>query len=244
MKNIHKFSVSSFDERKEFYEFEFDIKKVKHWFKENGVNFPQICAIDAGSESGIIVDRRLKGNMLYFRFYELERKIKKYIPEDVYYDRNYYENPEREMKILKFRNWKAQELVFDIDSDNIRCNHEKNKQVCQVCLKKAYYWSLKMKKELKEKFNFERVEIVYSGRGFHIHVFDKKGFLLSIKERKKIVSYFKRFPIDPWVSSGNISLIRLPYSLHGLVSRIVMPVNSDNIINELKECAIPNFLKS
>jgi DNA primase catalytic subunit len=53
------------------------------------------------------------------------------------------------------------------------------------------------------------------------------------------------FHIDEWVTSGEMRLIRLPYSLNGLVSRLVLPLTRD----ELKsfdpihdERALPGFL--
>jgi len=66
---------------------------------------------------------------------------------------------------------------------------------------------------------------VFSGRGFHIHVFDGDAFQLSRKERGKIAaSVARRYAIDEWVTSGEMRLIRLPFSLHGMVSRIVIPM--------------------
>jgi len=33
-----------------------------------------------------------------------------------------------------------------------------------------------------------------------------------------------RYAVDEWVTSGEMRLIRLPNSLHGMVSRVVVPV--------------------
>jgi DNA primase catalytic subunit len=72
---------------------------------------------------------------------------------------------------------------------------------------------------------WKRLQVVFSGRGFHIHVFDEAAFALSRKQREGIARRFaRRYPIDEWVTSGEMRLIRLPYSLHGMVSRIVIPV--------------------
>lgn len=214
------FRPASLQERKEFYEKEFSIEKVKKWFSSNGMKLPQLCAIDAGSETGIIINKKYKNQMLYFHFYELLEKIKKYVPEDVYYSRNYYDNPAKILRMMKLSPWKTQELVFDIDIDNLSSEGIVNNRV----IRKAFHWALKMKHELENEF--ERVELVYSGRGFHLHVLVKKAFLLSKEERMKIVKRFSKFPIDPWVSLGNIDLIRMPYSLHGVVSRVVLPIKN------------------
>ena len=240
MKKSYDFRAASLYERREFYEKEFSVKKVKKWFKDNRMRLPQICAVDAGSETRIIIDKKLAGEMLYFKFSELKKKIKKYSPEDVYYDRNFYEDAEKKLKKLKLGEWAKQELVFDIDADNIKCDHGKGKQICKKCLKKAYNWTLKMKKVLEEKFRFVKTRIVYSGRGFHIHVLDKRAFLLSKEERQGLVKKLNKFPIDPWVSRGYIELIRLPYSLNGLVSRKVIPLSITNKFNEKR--TIPKFL--
>jgi len=234
----NKYRPSSLIERKEFYEKEFDIGKVKRWFRANGMQVPQICAVDAGTETGIIIDRKLKGEMLYFKFDELLDKIKKYVPEDVYYDRNRYENPDKVLKELKFQGWERQELAFDIDSDNVECNCKNREKLCDSCIEKTFDWTKKMKKELEK--DFRNMRIVYSGRGFHLHVLDKKAFFLTKEERRELNKRFKEYPIDAWVSAGNIRLIRMPYSLNALVSRKVIPIRDNFDMGK----AYPKFLKN
>src|SRR3989344_6792067 len=230
------FRASTLKEREEFYEEEFDLRRVIKWFKERGMKLPQLCAVDAGSETGIIVDKKLKGIMLYFPFEEFREKIKKYVPEDIYYDRNIYANPGEVLDTLNFNNPISQELTFDIDADNLGCDCE-GKRTCDSCIDLAFEWAKKMKKELEREF--KQVEIIYSGRGFHLHVFDKKAFLLNAVERRLLNKKFSKFPIDEWVSAGNIRLIRLPYSLNGLVSRKVIPIKD---LKFEKEKSYPGFL--
>lgn len=236
---IAPFRPSTLSERKEFYEREFSIIKVKSFFRKNGIKTPQICALDAGTETGIIIDKKLKNTILYFPFTELKEKTKKYIPEDVYYDRNAYSNPKEVLKSLNFNNWLSQELVFDVDSDNIKCNHPKNQPLCNKCLKKVYGSAVGMKKQLENYF--KKIILVYSGRGFHIHILDKKAYNLTTKEREKLNKIFSKFPIDPWVSRGYIRLIRMPYSLNSLVSRKVIPLDKKNELS--KKDTFPKFLK-
>lgn len=236
MRKEKEFRVSKLVERKEFYEKEFDLGKVVKWFKDSGMKLPQLCAVDAGSDTEIIVNKKLKNVMLYFPFKEIKEKIKKYIPEDVYYDRNIYTNPEKVLKKLKFKNHIAQELAFDIDANNIEKNCKK-REICNSQIDLAFEWAKKMKKELEK--DFENVEIIYSGRGFHLHVLDKKAFLLSVKERRALNEKFSNFPIDEWVSGGFIRLIRMPYTLNALVSRKVVPVDG---LKFEKEKAYPEFL--
>lgn len=231
MEKEPRFRHSILKERKEFYKGEFSLKQVKMWFKSHNLLLPQLCALDAGSETNIIINKKWKGSMFYFPFKELAKKIKKYCPEDVYYDRNTYENPEQVLKTLKFDKWLKQELVFDIDLENMP------KEINNKNLVKLYARAVKMKALLKRDFN--KVNIVYSGRGFHIHVLDKKAFSLNVKDREDLNKKFSKFPIDPWVSQGYIRLIRMPYSLHGVVSRKCIPIKNRFKLKDTR----PKFLK-
>jgi len=230
------FRPATLKEREEFYQKEFSVSKVKAWFKQNGLELPQLCAIDAGTDTKITKDKSWLGSLFYFPFSELEKQIKKYNPEDLYYDRNIYKNPGRILKTLKFNEWLTQELAFDIDTDNIKCNHNKE-NVCNSCLERTYKYALSMKKELNN-LGFKKVDIIYSGKGFHVSVLDKKAAALTIPERDKYNHLFKNYPIDPWVSRGYIHLLRMPYSLHGVISRKVTPIKK----NFNPEKTIPKFL--
>ena len=92
------------------------------------------------------------------------------------------------------------------------------------------------------------LKVVYSGRGFHIHVFDQKAYQLTVNERLDLAKKVKKagFHIDDWVTSGEFRLIRLPYSLNGLVSRIVLPLKKDELESfdavHDKRC-LPKFLE-
>jgi len=232
-----EYRVSTLAERKEFYEKEFSLKKVESWFR--GRELPQLCAVDAGDDSGVIVDKKYAGSMFYFQFSELREKIKKYVPEDVYYDRNKYADPKKILRTLEFKEYLSQEFAFDIDADNIKRDHPKSQLVCDKCVDKTYRYAVRMKRELNK--DFRKTRLVYSGRGFHVHILDEKSFKMNIKEREALNRRFSKYPIDPWVSRGYIRLIRMPYSLNGLVSRVVTPVNVKKGFR--KESTYPSFLK-
>ncbi len=78
---------------------------------------------------------------------------------------------------------------------------------------------------------FSEVKAVYSGRGFHLHVLDTKAYKISTEKSDGNCPTSKKrgFHIDEWVTSGEIRLIRLPYSLNGLVSRIALPLTKDEL---------------
>lgn len=63
-----QFRPSTMSERNIFYSNDFSIGKLRNWFIGNKIPLPQICAIDAGTETGIIVDKKLRGTMLYCSF--------------------------------------------------------------------------------------------------------------------------------------------------------------------------------
>ncbi len=236
---MFSFKISTLKERREFYEKEFSIDKVKSWFEANMIKLPQICAFDAGTHSGIFLDEKFRNKLFYLRFEDIMKKIEKYYPEGVYYDRNVYENPDKVLDELNFENPISQELAFDIDVDNIKDVEQEDGKEYEKILEEAHLQTLKMKEELEKEF--KKVLAVYSGRGFHLHVIDKKAYALTNAERQKLSERFSKiYPIDPWVSRGYIRLIRMPYSLNGIVSRIVTPMDRNDFN---KEKIIPKFLK-
>jgi DNA primase catalytic subunit len=213
---------------------EFNISNVEKWFKtiEGRIAFaviigrhthiyPKKYKDDAGTT--IIIDE-------YNNLDEVRNLIIEFLPESVYYDRNVYGN---ENKII------GQELAFDLDPENITCPihgslAEKMKRgqglgFCKLELQLVKEQALSLYEYLEKSFSL--LKIVYSGRGYHIHVLDANAYKMTRKERCQIVKTVKAkgFPIDEWVTAGDMQLIRLPYSLHGLVSRIAMPLNFDEL---------------
>jgi len=237
------FRPSTLEERKEFYENEFNA--------EGHIRFlgfkPQIYAVDMGSESKIILNKEKLNKMINFMTSDIKAKALKYLPEDIYFDRNFYKDPNKCLKEKCFKkcpncdNYLGQLLAFDVDASNIKCSCKDH--LCNICLEKAKENAIAAADILKEQF--KKVRILYSGRGFHVYIFDNDSTKLKIKEREEINKKLKKYAIDPWVSRGYIRLMRLPYSLHGLISRIVMPLESE----KEKEFSIadkkllPNFMK-
>lgn len=249
------FKQSSLKERKEFYKKEFNLKKVASWLKKL-LYKPQFFVIDPGSETRIIKYKNKLKKLIFFKpnlsLKDLRKKLIKHLPEDVYYDRNIYKNPYECLKNFNFqnapysKNFLGQELAFDVDPENIICPNCGKKQFpkfCKVCSELAVQNAYKLYRELKKQF--KNVKMVFSGRGCHVHVLDKKAYRLTLKERDKLNRRFLQYGIDPWVSYGKVRLIRLPYSLNSLSSRIVTPLKTKEIkkfsINEKR--FLPGFFK-
>jgi DNA primase catalytic subunit len=53
---------------------------------------------------------------------------------------------------------------------------------------------------------------------------------MGLAERRRLAKEIQRvYPIDEWVTSGEMRLIRLPYSLHGVVSRVCIPLKVEDL---------------
>ncbi len=216
-------------ERMQFYKSEFDLSKIARWF-ENGIGKTKFAVI-MGRHTGIcrakyrddidttvIIDK-------YQNLNELFDQLIEFLPESVYYDRNVYDEHDQKLR---------QELAFDLDPENINCpvhgglsekmKRQQGLSFCHIELEIAKAQVFNLFEYLEEEFS--NMQIVYSGRGFHIHVFDCEAYELDAESRRALAMKVKTkgFGIDEWVTSGEMRLIRLPYSLHGLVSRIVVPL--------------------
>jgi len=221
-------------ERKRFYTEEFSLPKVHEWLEQvrGKVKFavvigrhtkiyPEKYREDAGTT--IIIDE-------YKGLDEVRDYMTEFLPEAAYYDRNVYDENDRNT---------GQELAFDLDPENITCpihgtladkmRRNQGLSFCNLELDMVKEQAASLYEHLETQFS--NMKIVYSGRGFHIHVFDPEAYALSHKKRRQIARKVKEkgFKIDEWVTAGDMRLIRLPYSLHGLVSRVVVPVEKGEL---------------
>ena len=241
---------STLEERKQFYSSEFNLQKAAQWFSSQSRKvkfaviigrhtkiYPEKYKEDAATT--IIIDD-------YKNLEDLKDQIIEFLPEAVYYDRNVYDA--NDLKV-------GQELAFDLDPENITCpihgtladkmKRQQGLSFCELELEMVRKEAIGLYEFLANRFS--EVRAVYSGRGFHLHVLDKEAYLLSNQGRQVFAGQVKSagFHIDEWVTAGEMRLIRLPYSLNGLVSRIVLPLKKDELgsfdaVHD-KRC-IPKFL--
>jgi DNA primase catalytic subunit len=243
---------STLEERKEFYSQDFNVQKVAEWF-EHGLGYTKFAVI-MGKHSKIFLEKYKEDAMTtiiindYKDLDDVRGLIVDFLPEAVYYDRNVYDiNGQKG----------GQELAFDLDPENVTCpvhgtledkmNRNQGLSFCELELEIVRKEAIGLYEFLSGRYSDLRV--TYSGRGFHLHVLDKDAYALSTEERLCLAREAKQqgFHIDEWVTSGEYRLIRLPYSLNGLVSRIVLPLKK----NELESFdavhdsrCIPKFLDS
>ena len=225
---------STLEERRQFYLQEFSLERLQDWLAliRGRVKFavvigrhtkiyPKKYAEDASTT--IIVDD-------YESLEDLRDYLIGFLPEAAYYDRNVYNGD---------NDGKGQELAFDLDPENVTCpihgtledkmKRHQGLSFCKLELEQVREQAVSLYEHLSKRFS--NMKIVYSGRGFHIHVFDPEAYVLSAKERAQIAEDVKGkgFQIDEWVTAGEMRLIRLPFTLHGLVSRIVIPLEKKEL---------------
>ena len=225
---------TTLEERKKFYTHEFDTQKAAGWFGQ-GLGNTKFAVImgrhtkiyppkyKADASTTIIIDE-------YHTMEDIKTQILDFLPEAVYYDRNVYDTNNQKV---------GQELAFDLDPENITCPihgtlADKMKRLqglsfCELELEMVRKEAAGLYGFLNERFG--DVRAVYSGRGFHLHVLDPNAYALNGEERLLLARSVREagFHIDEWVTSGEMRLIRLPYSLNGLVSRIVLPLTKQEL---------------
>ena len=230
-------------ERKEFYERELDLRAVARWMRSHP---HAVYALIPGRHTGLVLPEyaELRDRTVVVDDYrdlpDLREYIVQYLPEGVYYDRNLYtRHPacggwrKGYLDAFGCPDMLGQELAFDIDPENITCpvhgdlrrklDEGQGVGFCKWELGEARRLACELVDELSGKW--EDVRATYSGRGFHVHVMDGEAYKLSRRQRAAIArEAHKRYPIDRWVTSGEMRLIRLPHSLNAIVSRICLPL--------------------
>jgi len=256
--------IASIEERRRFYSREFSLTKVREWFRD--WKSPIVFAAVIGRHTGIAPEkyRRESGQTIVIDEYENLSEIKSYLidfrPESAYYDRNTYKDWDQ---ARRFRNDPAQlgrsfgqELVFDVDPENFTCPihgtlEEKMRKhqglsFCRLEFQLAQQQTVQLIEILSRRFS--NIGLVYSGRGFHVHIMDEEIVFWNREKRLTLVRSLakkKGFDMDEWVPAGGMRLIRLPYSLNGLVSRIAIPLakNECGVFDPITdERTIPKFL--
>lgn len=241
---------ATLEERKQFYTDEFDLQKVSEWFGRNSSNTR--FAVIMGKHTKIVQEKYREDSDTtiiideYKDMADVVGQVVDFLPEAVYYDRTLYAE---DGAVL------GQELAFDLDPENVTCpihgtlqdklDRRQGMSFCEIELAIVQKEASGLYEYLAKQYS--QLKITYSGRGFHIHVFDQDAYTLTTVERTNLAKEVKQagFQIDEWVTTGEYRLIRLPYSLNGLVSRIVLPLKKEELegFNAIQDQrCIPRFL--
>ena len=116
---------------------------------------------------------------------ELSDFLKDNAPYAVYSSVALYERPSNRGR------WLKSELAFDIDAKDLpykRCDCT-GPDVCELCLEDALTAAAEFGDVLDQDLGLENISYVYSGRGFHIRVFDDSVMELDQAGRSQIVEY-------------------------------------------------------
>lgn len=258
---------STLEERREYYTREFDVGAVTHWAAgRRGMRFAMI----PGRHTGIVAPEHAanRDDVMIIDDWSSIGQIRDhaldYLPEGLYYDRNRYDDTSACSICTKSAracercgNRVGQQLAFDLDPENVDCLYHgtigdkmargRGLSFCMLEFKNVRGQAVRLASELRRRFKL--VEIVYSGRGFHVVVDDEDAYSMTLKERRRLaVDVAKRYAIDPWVTSGGSRLMRLPGSLNGIVSRncVIMKQEEDLVRFDPRTSisVMPRFLRS
>lgn len=264
----HGMRISTIDERRRFYESEFDTIALSSWIGNRAKHMK--FALIMGRHTGLVLPERArnKDDVILIDDWrdvdDLRNYALDYLPEAMYYDRNRYKDVrecakcgDRKRDCSACHNYSGQQLAFDLDPENVDCPYHghigekiesgRGLSFCmyefKVVRKQAFELSQVLRKE------YDHVGVVFSGRGFHVVVDDEGAYLLNRRERAALAKrYGRKFAIDEWVTTGGSRLMRLPYSLNALVSRKCMVIKDGRDLKGFdprsEPSVIPSFLRS
>jgi hypothetical protein len=169
------------------------------------------------------------------------------IPEAVYYSTDFHD-----------RNWV---LIIDIDAKDIASKEMANNEVSESeeiinsepegfpyrfdDIDTAIDYAFEVKKYLESSLDTSKTQVVYSGQGAHVYLYDPDPMYRYSKQNRSFIidklSHELGIPIDEQVTTDVSRVIRLPYSLHADVSRIVTPISDPDF--DYRNKAMPEFLK-
>ncbi len=97
-------------------------------------------------------------------------------------------------------------------------------------IRKSLQYAFELRDWLLNNVGFDDVEVFYSGQGAHIYAFsDDPYYKYTHQARRFLVTYIRErmhIPVDEAVTWDKNRVMRLPYSLHSDVNRVVTPVKS------------------
>ncbi len=221
--------------RERFYREEFPREAVEQRMERRDQFVP---VIDVGTESTLYKPRLqdLTGKLLRIEDWDdltqLQEKIADYAPEDVYYNLTLTKDGRIELN-------PEQELVFRIAPHTLSCttcdrkrgymDEQWHKYVfCRDCFRDAAQHMRNLYVFLER--HFDEMDLVYTGRAFHIHIDDDEGYRMQQEDREELAhKVSQQFPIQKDITAGENDLVRLPGSLNGLVSRTVTPITVEDL---------------
>ena len=111
-------------------------------------------------------------------------------------------------------------------------------------IEQALVYGFAVKDIFEDTLNAEQTQVVYSGQGCHVYLLDDdKEHRYDERAREVLIEFLEHdyeLPIDSVVTADEARVMRLPYSLHADVSRVVTPIESPDF--DFRRAAIPETL--
>jgi hypothetical protein len=111
-------------------------------------------------------------------------------------------------------------------------------------IQQALEYAFTLKDWLASTVGFTDVRVFYSGQGAHVYALDDDPqYKFTHQTRKVLTTYITErlhIPIDPEVTWDQRRVIRLPYSLHTDVSRVVTEIDSPDF--DFRTKPVPSYL--
>lgn len=111
-------------------------------------------------------------------------------------------------------------------------------------IRRALEYGFKVDEILRQDFNASETMVVYSGQGCHVYLLDDdRPHQYDTQSRDVLATFLlerHEIPIDKQVTIDSSRLIRVPYSLHTDVCRVVQPISSPYF--DFRSEAAPAFL--
>jgi len=195
----------------------FLISKFREYYLSASLDLPP------GFESrewGFILfdDVGMRRHKSYLNRGEITDYVRSMVPAHLYHSAAYYNRPAA--PTMKEKDWQGADLIFDLDADHLRKAPRSYREMLDLVKNET----LKLLTYLTADLGFSEnnVGIVFSGgRGYHIHVRDRRILGLGSDERREIVDYltgsgldfdkfFKKVVVTGDLGVGKVLALRCP----------------------------------
>ena len=113
-------------------------------------------------------------------------------------------------------------------------------------IEQALEYGFTIRELFEDEFAAEDTMVVYSGQGCHVYLLDTDRKHRYDEQSRELINDLLlteyEIPIDPVVTADRSRVMRLPYSLHADISRIVQPIESPEF--DFRTDAVPSFLNT
>ena len=227
------------EERRRYYREEWNVKDVPE-FISNSVNKREFGFDHMG--------RGPNDRYRVFRTMELLRKFLRYrAPFAAYSSVAFYDKPQRR------DGWIKSELVFDVDAKDIPLRECGCDGVCEICLNQAREIVCSLIDTLKDDLGINDLHVIYSGRGYHLRIFDDPVMKMDSDVRGQIVQYIigAEIPRNEYASEGEpykLQYFSIPFGYpHVFTERAryaLLHLKKDTEMDEINQKLISDAIKN